>query len=113
MHSQRLDKRVRVERPSTATGAFGHRLPGWELVAEVWANLRPMGSNERVAAFQMQSGQTHVVTVRYSSALAAGTGAWRMVCGTRHFNIVGLPRNIGERNEWIVFDCTEGGTDGH
>ena len=113
MHSQMLDKRIRIERPSTATADFGHRTSGWELVAEAWAAIRPMGSNERLAAFQMQSGQTHVVTVRYSAALAAVRGECRIVFKDRLFNIVGLPRSISERNRWLVFDCSEGGADGH
>lgn len=109
----KYDKRIRIERPSTASGAFGHRPPGWELVAEVWAAVRPMGSNERVAAFQMQSGQTHVISTGYQPALAVARGEWRMVMGARTFNIVGLPRNPDEKNEELVFDCTEGGADGH
>lgn len=113
MDPGKLNKRVRFERPHTNTGSFGHRAPGWELVTEAWASIRPMGSNERMAAYQMQSGQTHVLTVRYTPVLAAARGEWRIAFGARTFNIVGLPRNRDEANRELVFDCTEGGADGH
>jgi len=111
--SQKLNKRVTIERPTDEKDKFGHRKQAWTLVDTVWAGIRPMGSNERVAAAQMHSGQTHVITTRWHESLAAVDGAHRIVCGTRHFNIVGLPRNINEGGRWLVFDATEGGTDGH
>lgn len=107
------DKRVRVERPAAAKGQYGHRAPGWELVAEGWASIRPTGSNERLAAFQMQSGQTHVVSMPYKAALTTVRGDCRIVYGARVFSVVGMPRNPREANEEIVMDCTEGGADGH
>lgn len=113
MGSQQYDKRVRFERPGTVKDAYGHRVPSWELVRSAWAAIRPTGSNERLAAFQMQSGQTHVVKVPYSATLAQAGGEWRIVWGGRTFNIVGLPRNVDEGNRELVFDCTEGGADGH
>lgn len=113
LQAGKYEHRLRVERPAAAAGSFGHFAPGWDLVAEVWASVRPTGSNERMAAFQMQSGQTHVVATPYHPSLAGVRGDCRIVFGARTFNIVGFPRNPGERNEELVFDCTEGGADGH
>lgn len=109
----RLAHRISLQRPSTVVDDFGHRVPGWQTVATVWAAVRPVGSTERLAAAQMQSGQTHVVTTRYSAALAALRGECRLVLRGRTFNLVGFPRNVGEANQYLVFDCTEGGADGH
>ncbi|MFI8616489.1 phage head closure protein [Acidovorax sp. NPDC077693] len=108
-----FDKRVRFEKPSDVVARFGHRAEGWALVKEAWVRIRPVGSNERLAASQMQSGQTHVVETGYHPALAVAVGSWRIVFGTRTFNIVGLPRNRNEANELLTFDCSEGGADGH
>ncbi len=103
-----LTKRITLQKPGNAVDDYGQPVPGsFDDVATVWAAIRPMGSNERLAASQMQSGQTHVVTVRYQSALAAATGAWRIVYGARTFGIVGLPRNHDEAGRWLVFDCVE------
>ena len=113
IHSRKLSHRITVERPTAVLDAYGHRVPGWEIVAMAWAAVRPMGSNERVAAAQMQSAQTHVVTTRYSPALAALKGECRMRFDSRSFNLVGLPRNIDEADKYLIFDCVEGGADGH
>ena len=108
MRAGTLNKRIRFERPSEAVDKYGNPIGGWEAVATVWAAIRPMGSNERMAALQMQSSQTHVVTTRYSAALAQARGEWRIVFKGRVLQLVGQPRNPDERNESLVFDCTEG-----
>lgn len=108
MRAGKLGRRVTFQQPTNAVDDYGQPVPGgFADVATVFAAIRPMGSNERLAAAQMQSGQTHVVTVRYSAALAAATGAWRIVYGARTFGIVGLPRDIDEGHRWLVFDCVE------
>ena len=108
MQAGNLTKRITLQKPGNAVDDYGQPVPGgFADVATVFAAIRPMGSSERLAASQMQSGQTHVVTVRYQSALAAATGAWRIVYGARTFGIVGLPRNPDEAGRWLVFDCTE------
>lgn len=103
-----LNRLIRFERPSDDVDRYGDPIGDWELVSAVWAAIRPTGSNERMAALQMQSGQTHVVTTRYSRTLAQARGEWRVVFSGRVFQIVGQPRNPDERNELLVFDCTEG-----
>lgn len=108
MRAGKLGRRVTFQQPTNAVDDYGQPVPGgFADVATVFAAIRPMGSSERLAASQMQSGQTHVVTVRYSAALAAATGAWRIVYGARTFGIVGLPRDIDEGHRWLVFDCVE------
>ena len=108
--ADKLNKRITFERPSEAVDRYGDPIGGWEAVATVWAAIRPMGSNERLIAMQTQSGQTHVVTARYSATLAAARGDWRIVFNGRVFQTAGQPRNPDERNESLVFDCTEGPT---
>lgn len=103
-----LNRLIRFERPSDDVDRYGDPIGDWELVSAVWAAIRPVGSNERMAALQMQSGQTHVVTTRYSAALTQAKGEWRIVFGARILQLVGQPRNPDERNESLVFDCTEG-----
>lgn len=108
MRAGPLNKRIRFDRASEAVDRYGDPIGGWETVATVWAAIRPVGSNERMAALQMQSGQTHVVTTRYSAALTQAKGEWRIVFGARTLQLVGQPRNRDEKNEMLVFDCTEG-----
>lgn len=108
MQAGQLTHRVTFQQPTNAVDDYGQPVPGgFADVATVFAAIRPMGSNERVAAAQMESGQTHVITVRWSAPLAAAQGSWRIVFGARAFGIVGLPRCPDERREWLIFDCTE------
>lgn len=108
MQAGRLNHRVTFQQPTNSVDDYGQPVPGsFDDVATVWAAIRPTGSSERVAAAQMESGQTHVITVRWSAPLAAAQGSWRIVFGARAFGIVGLPRCPDERREWLIFDCTE------
>ena len=108
MQADQLTHRVTFQQPTNAVDDYGQPVPGgFDDVVTVWASIRPMGSTERLAASQMQSGQTHVVTVRFQEALSAATGAWRIVYGSRTFGVVGLPRNPDEAGRWLVFDCVE------
>ena len=108
MQAGQLTHRVTFQQPTNAVDDYGQPVPGgFADVATVFAAIRPMGSSERLAASQMQSGQTHVITVRHSTALAAAIGSWRIVYGARTFGIVGLPRNPDEAGRWLVFVCVE------
>ena len=108
MQAGTLTKRITLQKPGNAVDDYGQPVPGgFADVATVFAAIRPTGSSERLAASQMQSGQTHVITVRHAASIAAATGAWRIVYKARHFGIVGLPRNPDEAGRWLVFDCVE------
>ena len=108
MQAGTLTERITLQKPGNAVDDYGQPVPGsFDDVATVWAAIRPTGSSERLAASQMQSGQTHVITVRHAASIAAATGAWRIVYGSRTFGVVGLPRNPDEAGRWLVFDCVE------
>ena len=108
MQAGQLTHRVTFQQPTNAVDDYGQPVPGgFADVATVFAAIRPTGSSERLAAAQMQSGQTHVITVRHSTALAAAIGSWRIAYGARKFDVIGLPRNIDEAGRWLVFDCVE------
>lgn len=106
----RLDKLVSIEAPADTVDKYGDPVAGWAEIAKASAHIRPMGVSERLASLQMQSGQTHVVTTRYTAALAAAKGEWRILFKGRVFQLVGQPRNPDEANVSLVFDCTEGPT---
>ena len=108
MQAGALRHRITFMKQGEGRDKYGQPIPAPQAVATVWAQVRPTGSNERVAAAQMQSGQTHVVTVRYSGELAAATGDWWIEHRGRTLAIVGLPRNHDERDRFLQFDCAEG-----
>lgn len=108
MRAGRLRHRITFKKQGTGRDKFGQPIPAPETIATVWAQVRPAGSNERLAAAQMQSALTHVVTVRYSETLAAATGDWWIEHRSRTLAINGLPRNHDEKDRFLTFDCIEG-----
>jgi SPP1 family predicted phage head-tail adaptor len=113
MDAGKLRHRIKIQKPTETKDQFGHRLKTWTDVVECWAEVRPTGSNERLVAFQMQTGQSHVITARWQAVMDSVTGNHRIVFQSRLFNIIGRPRNVTEKDTYIVFDTAEGLADGH
>jgi SPP1 family predicted phage head-tail adaptor len=111
----RLSERVTIERRTQQPGDFGHPVDTWApVVCTVWANVMPIGGRERMAANAMQASLTHTVLVRWREELMQPLEAprWRIRHGSRFYNIQGL-RDVDSARRWIIFDCQEGGADGH
>ncbi len=111
----RLDKRVTVQRRSSTKDSYGQELDSWTTIAQVWAQVKPLGGKERMrnAAMVVESILTHTVTVRYSETLMPPleADAWRILYGSRIFNI-STSRDVEEDRRFIEFDCTEGSVNG-
>lgn len=105
----RLDKRITIQRRSATKDAYGQEVNQWVDIASVWANVKPIGGRERMRSMVVESTLTHTVMVRYNDALMPPTqaDAWRIMYGTRMFNITAA-MDVEEDRHWIVFDCTEG-----
>jgi len=111
----RLDKRVSIQRRSATKDAYGQELDSWTTIAQVWAQVKPLGGKERMrnSAMVVESILTHTITVRYSASLMPPleADAWRILYGTRIFNIT-ASRDVEEDRRFIEFDCTEGSING-
>lgn len=111
----RLDKRVTIQRRSATKDSYGQELDSWTTIAQVWAQVKPLGGKERMrnAAMVVESILTHTVTVRYSDTLMPPleADAWRILYGSRIFNI-STSRDVEEDRRFIEFDCTEGSVNG-
>jgi SPP1 family predicted phage head-tail adaptor len=111
----RLDKRVTIQRRSATKDSYGQELDSWTTIAQVWAQVKPLGGRERMrnAAMVVESILTHTVTVRYSETLMPPleADAWRILYGSRIFNITSS-RDVEEDRRFIEFDCTEGSVNG-
>lgn len=111
----RLDKRVSIQRRSATLDSYGQELDSWTTIAQVWAQVKPLSGKERVrnAAMVVESLLTHTVTVRYSASLMPPleADAWRILYGTRIFNIT-ASRDVDEDRRFIEFDCSEGSING-
>ena len=111
----RLDKRVSIQRRSSTRDSYGQEIDSWTTIAQVWAQVKPLGGKEamRGAAMVVESILTHKVTVRYSESLMPPleADAWRIVYGARLLNI-STTRDVEEERRFIEFDCTEGSLNG-
>ena len=114
MFSGQLLHKVTVEQRSQTTDAYGQQSDGWTAVSTVFANVKPVGGRERIAAMAVQSTLSHTVGVRYEAVLASyiQAGSWRIRFGTRILNIT-ASRNLNEANKWLIYDCEEGSLDGN
>lgn len=104
MRIGRLRKRVTLEARSASQGTAGQPAGTWAPVATVWASIEPLSGREMLAAEAAQSEVSHRVTLRYRAAI---TAAMRVNYGGRYFNIRAV-RNINERDDVLILDCTEG-----
>lgn len=115
MRISRLQQRITVQRRSSTLDAYGQEINSWTNIGTVWAEVKPLSGKEKIRANAMvvESQLTHQVTVRYSSIFlpSVEADAWRILFGTRIFNITSS-MNVDEQDKLIIFDCTEGSLDG-
>lgn len=60
-----LRQRVSIERPVRTSDGGGGAQESWELVAEVWAQIRPLSGSERVEADGLAGKVSHETIIRY------------------------------------------------
>jgi SPP1 family predicted phage head-tail adaptor len=92
-----LRHRMRLERLSGVPDSGGGMIATWELVAEVWASLRPLDASERVEADSLAQTITHEIWLRYRSDV---TAADRLVFGGRNFELRAVIDD-GERHRFL------------
>lgn len=70
-----------------------------------YASVEPLSGRELIAAQAANSVATHKISMRYAAGV---TTAMRVKYGSRFFNIVSPPRNVGEMGREMVFEAEEG-----
>ena len=107
MQAGRLRHSVIVQSPGGTRDAVGDVIDSWTSVAMVWASVEPLSGREALIAAQLHASTTHKIVIRYQSALSALTASWRILWGTRAFDITER-RNLDERNRTLELICVEG-----
>lgn len=109
----RLNQRITVHALKTGLtpNAGGHvdetSDSNWRQVGREWAEIKTVGSREFFRGVEIAADITHQVTIRYGKNSATYTTGMKIKFDGRTFNIEGPPRNIDERNEWLVMACKE------
>lgn len=59
-----LDQRINIEAEISTPDGMGGTTTSWQVVAAVWAKVRPLTGNERTAAAQVESPAKYAVIIR-------------------------------------------------
>jgi SPP1 family predicted phage head-tail adaptor len=96
-HSIKLQHRTESQAPD------GSVTYTWTTYATVWAAIKPISGKEAFIAEQAKVDADYEITIRYNSAVISTD---RVLFGARIFDI-NYPKNIEERNEWLILLCKE------
>jgi SPP1 family predicted phage head-tail adaptor len=103
MRAGLLRHRVTIQQATTTTNERGAKVPGWEDVATVWADVRTPTGRERTANETTVATLTHVVTVRYRRDV---TAAHRIKWDERVLSLLATP-DPDNRRRMLVCQCQE------
>lgn len=81
----------------------------WTEVAEVWAAIEPMSVREFIASGAGQSQVSARITIRQRSDINA---SWRIVHGSRVYNVEGVLPDKDSGLEYVTLACSEGTNEG-
>lgn len=106
MQAGRLRHRVTIQSDeSTTEDDAGHPIPAWTDWLTVWADI-DTSSRKFMAAQQIKSQLTHLVTIRYHSAFNTST-KFRIKWGSVYLYPLGPPVDVGQRRERYDIQCAE------
>ena len=107
-----FNHRITIQKRTGTLDAYGQEASTWSTVATVWADIRTVGSREKLKGMALDSTLSCTISIRYQAALMPPVqmDAWRIQFGDRYFSVLG-GQNWNEMNEMIVFDCVEGRND--
>lgn len=81
---QKLNRRVLIQKRTTARDAAGQPVAGWQDIAEVWAAIRDLTGQQYIAAQATQNAVTSEITIRFIEGI---TAAMRVVHGADIYDV--------------------------
>ena len=105
MNSGRFRHRLTIQKKSEAPEAIGGTVETWTTDFTRWGHIRPLSSREVFEADQLQTRQSHMVTLRYASTVST---QHRIVTQSRIFHIMSV-KNPDERRRVTELGCMEEG----
>lgn len=104
MDAGRLDRRIVIQRATTAADSFNEPVQTWATLATVWAMAKPVSDGERQRAGETLADKQYRFTVRWSYDVSDVDPRDRVVFDGRTFDIIGA-KEIGRR-EFIEITAT-------
>ena len=110
MRIGKSDRRIKVQRYTTSTNAYGERVQTWSTLLTVWAELMKAGEGmtERITTNQDMPVQRVRFKIRSSSDSRGIKADDRVLYNSKYYNIQGI-EEIG-RNDQLVLLCQISGT---
>ena len=108
MRAGTLRHRVTLQKPTVVDDGQGGKTTTWTTgqVTDVPAAIEPLMGREAIEASKVQGTMSHRITIRYSSAVSGLTPTWRVVFGSRTFEIHAV-KQIDERRREVQLECSE------
>jgi SPP1 family predicted phage head-tail adaptor len=105
MRAGELRHRITIRKPILGEpDEQGTRSRRFVDVCTVWAAIEPLTGREAQNARTFSATATHTVTIRHRDGILP---TYQIRFGTRTFSIDAPPINPGERNESLIFTCSE------
>jgi len=102
-----LRHRITIQSLLLAPDGQGGNTEVWTDLCEIWADVQPVSSNERLYARQLQYTRSHKVIIRNLEDLDVGvTHTHRFLFDQRTFHIKGI-RRLDEKRFWLILDAEE------
>jgi SPP1 family predicted phage head-tail adaptor len=96
MRAGRLDRRISIERVTTAPDAFNTPVETWTTIAEVWASKEDIKDGERLRAQEVSAEITTRFQIRWSTTVADVNPKDRLTFDAKTYDIFGV-KEIGRR----------------
>lgn len=100
----KLRQRIELQSVAETTDGMGGFTEVWSTFATVWADIRPVSTNERFYSQQLQATTTHKVIIRTNDNV---TEKDRLIFDGRTFQIKGILRDL-EEARYMTLECREG-----
>lgn len=91
-----LDRRIVLQRATTAQDETGQEIETWSTLATVWGSRRRASARETLAAAEVAAAVTDVFEIRYDSAWSDLNPKDRLSEGGKTYNIIEVAE-IGRR----------------
>ena len=101
----RLNKRLWLQKREVTKSSLGQRSDQWIAVIQLWAEIKPLSSDESIASSAEVSAVSHEIKIRYRSGVTADMRFYSE--GGRVFDITAAPVNQHEKSRYLVCKCVE------
>ena len=99
-----MTQRLSIQEYADVADGYGGKTRSWSTTKTVWGRVRPLKTDERLYAMQLQGEATHEITIRYTSIDETN----RILHNGVAYNIVGPPMDEESRGRKLKIMAKQG-----